>query len=159
VLQCNVWHVLGSDLQNNIKEVRQLACVRGLVDHLLRRRVWPLLLGIEAHHTDALPCKLVSEPSSRSARDEQTIRNDVARCLHQSQIDVGDLDREDLREALVRLLRAVVDANTVFYYQVCCLFLEGYPEMHVPQHCAFQIPPAFRLHILEATSAQERSPM
>jgi hypothetical protein len=33
-------------------------------------------------------------------------------------MDVGDHDREDLREALARLLKAVVDADTVYYYQV-----------------------------------------
>lgn len=108
----------GAAVQSDVKELRRLACIRGLVSPLLRRTVWPLLLGIQPHHTEALPCKLHAEPGSRSARDEQTIRNDVARCLHESQIAcVGENDREQLRETLVRILKAVVDGETIYYYQ------------------------------------------
>ena len=109
-------------MQGDVKELRRLASIRGLVSPLLRRTAWPLLLGVQPHHTEALPCTLHAEPGARSARDEQTIRNDVARCLHASQIAcVGENDREELRETLVRILKAGVDGETVYYYQACSL--------------------------------------
>lgn len=62
---------------------------------------------------------LTGAEGSRAARDRQTIANDVARCLHESQVeDVGEQDRGQLRETLTRLLSAVVDADHVFYFQV-----------------------------------------
>ena len=106
-------------VQKDIHELRRLASVRGLVTPYLRKIVWPLLLGVPASHSGALPSLLPdTDESGRTARDAQTIANDVARCLHESQVDVGTQDRDALRIALIRLLKAVVDGTTVYYYQV-----------------------------------------
>jgi hypothetical protein len=105
-------------MQRDVHELRRLASIRGLVNPFLRRAVWPLLLGVHAAHDTAMPCLLHSDGNSRASRDEQTIHNDVARCLHESQVDVGGRDRDALRESLTRLLKAVVDGKNVFYYQV-----------------------------------------
>jgi hypothetical protein len=69
-----------------------------------------------------MPCLLQGNgEAGRTSRDEQTIANDVARCLHESQVDVGSQDRDELRVALTRLLKAVVDGKKVYYYQVCAV--------------------------------------
>ena len=101
--------------------------MRGLASPWLRRKAWPLLLGIEDQQSGAAPCLLHSDGASgRNARDVQTIANDVARCLHESQVDVGSQDREELRSALIRLLRSVVDGQNTYYYQVRLLQLHSF---------------------------------
>ena len=105
-------------VQKDLHELRRIASIRGLISPALRKAVWPLFLGIGPVDSSALPSLLpATDPTGRAARDTQTIANDVARCLHESQVDVGEQDRGVLRESLVRLLKAVVDGENVYYYQ------------------------------------------
>jgi hypothetical protein len=79
------------------------------------------LLGIPTPITRALPKRLKGPREGgtpRAGRDVDTITMDVARCLHHTNGDLHDQNREVLRETLISLLAAVVDAETVFYYQV-----------------------------------------
>lgn len=65
--------------QVDLRLLRQVAVVRGLVDSGLRRRVWPLLLGLPL---GALPRPEYAAEARGEHGDVQTIRNDVARSLH-----------------------------------------------------------------------------
>ena len=108
--------------QADAAALRKVAAARGLVNTSVRKRVWPLLVGVRTETSSAdLPVLLQDrDTTGRVQRDKQTIANDVARCLHETQIaDVGKQDRDALRAALTRLLLAVVDGQDVFYYQVC----------------------------------------
>lgn len=81
-----------------------------------------MLLGIPSQITRALPKRLKGPREGgtpRAGRDVDTIGMDVARCMHHTNGELHDQNREVLRESLISLLAAVVDAETVFYYQVC----------------------------------------
>lgn len=108
-------------LEGDLKRVRQLAAIRGLVTSSLRRTVWPLLLGVDAqacYRSEPPPAPEAPAPrSARAVRDASTIAQDVARCLHNNDSYVGDHNREQLRARLAALLSSVVDGEHVHYYQ------------------------------------------
>lgn len=108
--------------QEDVNALRKLAKRRGLVNGSLRRKAWPLLLGMPSPNTRPLPKRLKGPGeggTSRAGRDVDTIAMDVARCLHHTNKELHDQNRDVVRESLISLLASVVDAETVFYYQVC----------------------------------------
>lgn len=109
-------------VQEDVNALRRVAKLHGLVNGSLRRKAWPLLLGMASPHTRPLPKRLKAPReggTSRAGRDVDTIAMDVARCLHHTNSELHDQNRDVIRESLISLLVSVVDAETVFYYQVC----------------------------------------
>ena len=111
-------------MQEDVNALRRIAKLRGLVNGSLRRKAWPILLGMPSPNTRPLPKRLKGPReggTSRAGRDVDTIAMDVARCLHHTNGELHDQNRDVVRESLISLLASVVDAETVFYYQVCVL--------------------------------------
>eukprot|EP00892_Ulva_mutabilis_P002239 jgi/Ulvmu1/12015/UM083_0028.1 len=107
-------------IRGDLRDLRRVATIRGLGNAALRKKAWPLLLGISVTHTPGITrCaqKSVNGPSSRARRDEETISLDVARSLHHTNAALGDHNREMMRKSLIQMLASVVDAETVYYYQ------------------------------------------
>lgn len=104
-----------------MRDLRRVATIRGLGNGALRKKAWPLLLGISVTHTPAIHRRTrtpSARSSSRARRDEETISLDVARSLHHTNTDLGDHNREMMRKSLIQMLASIVDAESVYYYQV-----------------------------------------
>lgn len=101
----------------DLAQLRKVAAVRGLVNNYLRRRVWPLLLGIGAASDDA--SAPYSELACGTHRDTQVVQVDVERSLWAYTNGWSEVQRDEKRAALKRLLTAVVtrSGGAVHYYQ------------------------------------------
>lgn len=69
----------------NTAALRKLAAVRGLVNHPLRQRVWPLLLGLQPAEDDGSPS--YQEQSCQSHRDSQ-VGSLYANCTNATPVTV-----------------------------------------------------------------------
>eukprot|EP00803_Ostreobium_quekettii_P011044 evm.model.scf_763.6 EVM.evm.TU.scf_763.6 scf_763:49464-53228(+) len=100
----------------DVTRLRQISAARGLSNNRLRARVWPLLLGVDA---DAWPHDRYDELACMEHADSPTLRADIARSLWSFTVGWSDEARQEKREALMRLLNAVVNhsAGDVRYYQ------------------------------------------
>lgn len=102
----------GQDLQR----LRKLAAVRGLVNSELRSRLWLTLAGADAA---AVAHDAYLEAAAGSHRDSGVVDCDVARSLWSFMPGADAEERQERREALARLLNAVVvhHGGQVHYYQ------------------------------------------
>jgi hypothetical protein len=99
----------------DLRQLRKLAAVRGLVNSELRARHWVTLSGADPSavtHDDYL------DASRGTHRDSGVVDVDVARSLWGLMPGAGDEERAGRREALARLLTAVVvhHGGDVHYY-------------------------------------------
>eukprot|EP00798_Chlamydomonas_sp_ICE-L_P029675 gene29675-5089_t len=101
----------------DLSRLRKLAAVRGLVNHQLRCKCWPLLLGVDPCTADVAWTHLGDEIAHR---DSRVVAVDVERSLWSFTQGMSDEDRGVKREQLQRLLNINVvshGANNVHYYQ------------------------------------------
>ena len=94
----------------DIDRLRQLAASKGLGNHALRARAWPLLLGLPASDP-ASPTPDYDEFSTAAHRDSSVVKVDVDRSLHTFGRHLSDAQRKTKREALRRLLDAAVTCH------------------------------------------------
>lgn len=101
----------------NTASLRKLAAVRGIVSNKLRKRVWPILLGLPEHasHSQASYEKL----SAQEHRDFQVVEVDVQRSLWTFTPLWSDDKRDAKRQQLRRVLNATVahSGGDACYYQ------------------------------------------
>mmetsp|Transcript_17727 Transcript_17727/g.53333 ORF Transcript_17727/g.53333 Transcript_17727/m.53333 type:complete len:396 (+) Transcript_17727:445-1632(+) len=97
--------------------LRKLAAVRGLVNHPLRQRVWPLLLGLQPVEDD--DSSSYEEQSCQGHRDSQVVKVDVERSLWAFTDGWSDEARGEKRRELARVLTATVanSGGRACYYQ------------------------------------------
>ncbi|GMH45047.1 hypothetical protein BSKO_13004 [Bryopsis sp. KO-2023] len=102
--------------QIEISQLRKVSAVRGLVNHRLRARVWPMLLGIDLENFDWGDYERLGEMDHK---DTPTVKADIPRSMHQFTDGLSDKSKEEKRAALRRLLNAVVNYHDgdVHYYQ------------------------------------------
>eukprot|EP00803_Ostreobium_quekettii_P009519 evm.model.scf_2609.1 EVM.evm.TU.scf_2609.1 scf_2609:18306-20930(+) len=100
----------------DVTQLRKIAAARGLANNRLRARVWPLLLGIDI---DAFSYDQYDELARMDHADTPTLKADIARSLWSFTDGWSDEARQEKRDALMRLLNAVVNysAGDVRYYQ------------------------------------------
>ncbi len=91
--------------------------MRGLVNSELRARLWVTLSGADPA---AVPPPAYAAAAAGTHRDSGTVECDVARSLWAFMPGAGEEERAEKREALTRLLNAVVvfHGGDVHYYQV-----------------------------------------
>jgi hypothetical protein len=101
----------------DLRRLRQLAAVRGLVNAPLRARLWATLSGADLSVVDG---DAYSAAAAGRHRDSGTVDCDVARSLWAFMPRADDEERTTTRAALARLLNAVVvhHGGDVHYYQV-----------------------------------------
>ncbi|GBF99171.1 hypothetical protein Rsub_11616 [Raphidocelis subcapitata] len=100
----------------DLRRLRQLAAVRGLVNSELRARLWVKLSGADV---DAVPLGAYEAAAAGAHRDSTTVDCDVARSLWAFMPGASDEERAAKRAELARLLNAVVvhHGGDVHYYQ------------------------------------------
>lgn len=100
----------------SISQLRKVSAVRGLVNNQLRAQVWPLLLGIDL---DAFDWSDYARLGEMDHKDTPTVTADIPRSMNQFTDSMSDVEREEKRSALRRLLNAVVNHHDgdVHYYQ------------------------------------------
>mmetsp|Transcript_19977 Transcript_19977/g.43523 ORF Transcript_19977/g.43523 Transcript_19977/m.43523 type:complete len:1516 (-) Transcript_19977:1907-6454(-) len=105
-----------------LRELRQLAAVKGLVNSQLRSQCWHKLLGVSSE-TDDVPMSMYEEWCAAQHRDRHVVEVDVERSLWSFTQGFSDAERAVKREELARLLNAVVGyhqslgEDAVYYYQ------------------------------------------
>ncbi|KAK3252943.1 hypothetical protein CYMTET_37784 [Cymbomonas tetramitiformis] len=100
----------------DVKLLRKYSAVRGLVNHQVRARVWPYLLGVKSHTSDdTVPCE---RDFSGAHQDAHTIKVDSERSLYAFTSTWTDEARNEKQLVLQRLLNNVVSGQQdVHYYQ------------------------------------------
>lgn len=101
----------------NTASLRKLAAVRGLVNSELRRRIWPILLGVSL---ESLQLNASYENLCLTKhRDSQVVSVDVLRSLWAFTPNWSDDRRDAKRQQLQRLLNATIAnrAGVAYYYQ------------------------------------------
>lgn len=104
--------------KNNLTQLRKLAAVRGLVNHGLRKRVWPRILGTRTSEVVGNGTKYKNQ-SQLSHKDDSVVRADMDRSLWKYTVGWSVDAREKERQALSRIVNATIEGNKddVYYYQ------------------------------------------
>lgn len=99
-----------------VSQLRKVAAVRGLVNHQLRAKAWPMLLGIDLESFDWSD---YGRLGGMDHKDTPTVKADIPRSMNQFTEGLSEEAKEEKREALRRLLNAVVNYHDgdVHYYQ------------------------------------------
>jgi hypothetical protein len=107
---------------DKLRRLRQLAISEdGLLTNTIRKRVWPLLLGVSQQDLDRANynhCHLPRTYNNVSEKVQDQVRLDVSRVLKRFPPGLSDPQQDHLLAYLTRLICSTLDKNPkVYYYQ------------------------------------------